>query len=91
VDLQCPVVEETALLVAPVRGVAARLVQLLEEWPEHPILSQLAAICGRLLGGGLAVTMCCQPANLCSHADCQSAQLQVAGAPHPVAAGRHPR
>lgn len=57
VDLQGPVVEETALLVAPVRGVAARLAQLLEEWPEHPILSQLAAICGRLLGGGLAVTV----------------------------------
>ena len=50
VDLQGPVVEEAALLAAPVRGVAARLAQLLAEWPEHPILAQLAAICARLLG-----------------------------------------
>ena len=49
-DLQGPVVEEAALLAAPVRAVAARLAQLLADWPEHPILEQLAAICGRLLG-----------------------------------------
>jgi hypothetical protein len=50
VDLQGPVVEEAALLVAPVRGVRDRLAQLLAEWPEHPILAQLTAICDRLLG-----------------------------------------
>ncbi len=56
-DLQGPVVEEVALLAAPVRGVAARMAQLLQEWPEHPILSQLAAICARLLGKGPAAVL----------------------------------
>jgi hypothetical protein len=50
VDLQGPVVEEAALLAAPVLGVRNRLAALLEEWPEHPILAQLTAICDRLLG-----------------------------------------
>lgn len=52
-DLQGQVVQETGLLAAPVRRVTARLAELLEEWPEHPILSQLAAICGRLTGEGM--------------------------------------
>ncbi len=30
-------------------AVLARVQQLLAEWPEHPILSQLAAICDRML------------------------------------------
>ena len=50
VDLQGPVVEEASLLAAPVGGVRIRLAALLEEWPEHPILAQLTAICDRLLG-----------------------------------------
>lgn len=49
-DLQGPVVSEAALLGAPVQGVTKRLGELLAEWPEHPILSQLQAICARLLG-----------------------------------------
>jgi hypothetical protein len=50
VDLRGPVVEEAALLAAPVLGVRDRLAALLAEWPEHPILAQLTAICDRLLG-----------------------------------------
>lgn len=51
VDVQGPVVAEAALLGPPLQSVAGRLAQLLDEWPGHPILSQLQAICGRLLGG----------------------------------------
>lgn len=50
VDLQGPVVEEAALLAAPMLGVRDRLAALLGEWPGHPILAQLTAICDRLLG-----------------------------------------
>jgi midasin len=49
VDLQRPFVEETALMQGPVSAVAARCAGLLEEWPEHPLLTQLTAICERLL------------------------------------------
>ena len=38
------------LLQGPVRGVRARLAELLAEWPDHPLLTQLAAIADRLLG-----------------------------------------
>lgn len=54
VDLRGPVVEETALLAAPVVGVRDRLAALLAQWPEHPILAQLNAICDRLLGARCA-------------------------------------
>ena len=50
IDLQGPVVEEAVLLQGPVRGVRARLAELLAEWPDHPLLTQLAAIADRLLG-----------------------------------------
>jgi len=43
-------VEEAALLAGPVCGLKARLEQLLVEWPEHPVLVQLSAICDRLTG-----------------------------------------
>jgi hypothetical protein len=49
VDLQRPFVEETALMQGPVAAVAARCSALLDEWPEHPLLTQLVAICERLL------------------------------------------
>ena len=42
--------EEAALLQAPVSALRARLAQLLLEWPEHPVLLQLHAICDRLTG-----------------------------------------
>ncbi len=50
VDIQQACVEEAALLQGPVCAVKARLVQLLAEWPEHPVLVQLLAICDRLTG-----------------------------------------
>ena len=37
------------LVVAPVAAVRRRLTALLEEWPEHPLLEQLAEICDRVL------------------------------------------
>lgn len=50
VDIQQACVEEAALLAGPVCGLKARLEQLLVEWPEHPVLVQLSAICDRLTG-----------------------------------------
>lgn len=35
---------------SPVAGMRARLAGLLAEWPEHPVLLQLDALCARLLG-----------------------------------------
>lgn len=49
VDMQAPAVSEVVLMLEPVRAVAARLEALLEEWPEHPILVQLAGICAHIL------------------------------------------
>ncbi|KAK9809153.1 hypothetical protein WJX72_010301 [[Myrmecia] bisecta] len=49
VDMQQAAVEETALLQGPVTASRTRLLQLLEEWPDHPLLAQLLAICDRLL------------------------------------------
>ena len=40
---------EMYLVVAPVAAVRRRLTALLEEWPEHPLLEQLAEICDRVL------------------------------------------
>lgn len=51
VDVQQPCVSELERLVHPVRDLQVRLAQLLEEWPENPLLEQLVAICNRLLGG----------------------------------------
>jgi len=50
VDIQQACVEEAALLAGPVCGLKARLEELLVEWPEHPVLVQLSAICDRLTG-----------------------------------------
>ena len=41
----CP--GEMALLVPPVATIRRRLTKLLEEWPEHPLLTQLTQICDR--------------------------------------------
>ena len=50
VDIQQACVEEAALLQGPVSAVKKRLQHLLQEWPEHPVLDQLLAICHRLTG-----------------------------------------
>lgn len=60
VDMQSAVISETTLVVKPVSTIAARLAQLLDEWPDHPILLQLQAICQRLLGA-------CHHAAMASH------------------------
>jgi len=43
----CP--GEMALIVPPVAAARRRITELLEEWPEHPLLTQLAEICDRML------------------------------------------
>ena len=40
---------EMVLVVAPVAATRARIANLLSEWPDHPLLSQLAEICDRVL------------------------------------------
>lgn len=71
VDIQAPNVEEARLLQSPVGATQKRLAELLEEWPEHPVLMQLDAICCRLQGeqGGawviLAFSMTCCLCMLC--------------------------
>lgn len=50
VDTQQPSVAEVKLIVAPVSALRSRVRQLLEDWPGNPLLEQLVAICGRLLG-----------------------------------------
>ena len=50
VDIQQACVEEAALLQGPVSALKKRLHHLLQEWPEHPVLDQLLAICHRLTG-----------------------------------------
>ena len=42
--------EEAVLLQGPVRTMCGRLASLMLEYPEHPLLLQLDAICERLLG-----------------------------------------
>jgi hypothetical protein len=48
--MEAPSPVEAALLQEPVQALAARLGQLLAEWPEHPILSQLLSLSARLTG-----------------------------------------
>ncbi len=57
IDLQQPFLEETALMQGPVAAVAARCAALLSEWPDHPLLTQLAGICERLLALPLAAPL----------------------------------
>ena len=52
VDMQAACVEEAVLVQAPVLALRARLLQLLDEWPEHPGLLQVWGG-GRLEGGGM--------------------------------------
>eukprot|EP00798_Chlamydomonas_sp_ICE-L_P024875 gene24875-10536_t len=49
IDVQVSCVEEVSLLQAPVTAVEIRLRELLEEFPTHPLLEQLLAICTRCL------------------------------------------
>lgn len=37
-------------MCAPSPRLQTRLGELLEEWPDHPVLAQLSAIAGRVLG-----------------------------------------
>lgn len=60
-DIQQACVEEAALLQAPVAALKQRLQQLLDDWPEHPVLVQLVAICDRLTGA-----LCCPCMPCCS-------------------------
>lgn len=46
VDMQAGCVEEAALVAEPVAALRARLLELLDQWPEHPLLLQLAGIAG---------------------------------------------
>ena len=50
IDIQQPCMSELKLLVLPVTQLQTRLKELLDEWPENPLLDQLVAICDRLLG-----------------------------------------
>ena len=40
---------ETSLVVAPVEATRAKILTLLDEWPDHPLLAQLLEICDRVL------------------------------------------
>ncbi len=55
-DMEKACVAEAGLLDEPVRALVARLRQLLEDWPEHPILTQLLNLCDRLTGDAPART-----------------------------------
>lgn len=48
--MEKPSLAEAGLMEEPVQALHARLAQLLADWPEHPILSKLLALCDRLLG-----------------------------------------
>ena len=52
VDVQRPhaAVGEASLVIPPLAAMQHRLQQLLSDWPEHPLLSQLVAICTRIQG-----------------------------------------
>jgi midasin len=56
-DMQQPFPEEAFLMQQPLSDMSRRLIQLLEEWPEHPLLLQLLAIVQRLLGLPLTVPL----------------------------------
>ena len=67
VDVQASSTPELELLIPPVQALQARLAELLEEWPDNPLLEQLKAICSRLLG--MPLTEACMPSQtskLCS-------------------------
>ena len=49
-DVQRPMPGEVALLQDPVTALRRRITELLQEWPEHPILAQLLTVSIRLLG-----------------------------------------
>ena len=70
-DVQQPggAVGETALLVGPLLAVQRRLQELLVDWPEHPLLDQLLAICHRIQGGS-PLTHTAQHVMVCGLAAC---------------------
>ena len=50
VDMAEACAAETGLLDEPLQGMQGRLGQLLADWPDNPILTQLLALCARLAG-----------------------------------------
>jgi hypothetical protein len=56
IDIMAPCPHEAVLLQEPVVAMARRLHTLLTEFPDHPVLAQLAAICTRLMALSLSTT-----------------------------------
>ena len=58
IDVQQPgaAVGEAALLMAPIAALQTRLHELLAEWPDNPLLTQLLAICDRIQGESSTAT-----------------------------------
>ena len=50
-----PCMPEAGLLDEPLQAMQDRLHQLLAEWPENPILTQLLVLCQRLTGAPLSL------------------------------------
>ena len=48
--MEKPCMPEAGLLDEPLQAMQDRLHQLLAEWPENPILTQLLVLCQRLTG-----------------------------------------
>jgi len=48
-DIHASRVEEAVLVQGPLEGIRARIGNLLDEWPDHPVLTQLDAIATRIL------------------------------------------
>jgi hypothetical protein len=57
-DVSKPCLEEMTLAVAPIQSLLFNIQQLLERFPEQPMLEKLHMICQRILGARL----CMQPA-----------------------------
>ena len=56
VDMEKPCMPEVSLLDEPLQAMQDRLRQLLADWPENPILTQLLVLCQRLTGGQLCLS-----------------------------------
>ena len=61
-DMEEPCGAETGLLDEPLQGLQGRLGQLLADWPDNPILTQLLALCARLAGEASACNCAHTPA-----------------------------
>lgn len=79
VDMQAPCVEEAVLVQAPLLALRGRLVELLEEWPDHPGLLQVSR---RAAGSRGPAVPACLPTQSCLPARCLL-PCPVAGSPTP--------